>query len=309
MSRVIQYLALIFMVALLGIYFYFNAYKIGITQAHYSNFIHGKAALDVQLLYDDEVLLSHRLRSSDLFDATGKHQLSFHEVDNALYQEIKAHAQEVKLRVNGEDKAYVLGVQGKALKLIWDDRKLVLVGKGDLRTIAINVWRDNVSRKGVVECYGDILCRSIRISGEGWGKLDGPYLENEEDILRRGMPRGRWLFGPVSRIVIDSRVDTEIIIAVNTLGLMEGMEIGFNGPILAAKTMPTEAYEKPYGGLQLYPQAKLLKVALQPGINTIELAFSKWHRPNAGEQRPLAAYLTALKIKAAQEPQTGSQKQ
>ena len=305
MSRAIQYAVLVAMVSLLGTYFYLNAYKVEITQRHYDNFHHGKAALEVELHHGDEILLTHHLRSSDLFDATAKHQLSFYQIGPALYQEIKEHAQEVRLLVNGKQTPYLLGEQGKALKLIWGDRKLVLVQQGDMRTIAANAWRDNVSRKGVVECYGEALCRSIRISGEGWGNLDGPYLDNEENIIKRGMPRGRWLYGPTSKIVIESRIATEIIMAINVLGLVEGMEMGFRGPLLELKPMPVKPYDSPYGGLPLHPQARLLKVALRPGANTIDLSFSRWHRPNSWEQRPLAAYMTALKVKAAQTPQTG----
>ncbi len=305
MSRAMQYAVLVAMVSLLGAYFYLNAYKVEITQRHYDNFRHGKAALKVELHYDDETLLSHHLRSSGLFDATAEHQLSFYQIDPAQYQEIKEHAREVKLLVNGKQTPYILGEQGKALKLIWDDRKLVLVKQGDMRTIAVNAWRDNASRKGVVECFGTALCQSIRVSGEGWGDLDGPYLDNEEDVIKRGMPRGRWLYGPTSRIVIESKIATEVIMAIDVLGLMEGMEMGLKGPLLGLKPMPVKPYEPPYGGLPLYPQSRLLKVALQPGLNTIDLSFSRWHRPNAREQRPLAAYLTALKIKAAQTPQTG----
>ncbi len=305
MSRAIQYIIVVIMVSLFGTYFYLNANKIDISLAKYNDIAHSRSAPKIELLLNDEVLFQHRLRSSDLFDATAKHQLSFYQIGPALYQEIKEHAQEVRLLVNGKQTPYLLGEQGKALKLIWGDRKLVLVQQGDMRTIAANAWRDNVSRKGVVECYGEALCRSIRISGEGWGNLDGPYLDNEENIIKRGMPRGRWLYGPTSKIVIESRIATEIIMAINVLGLVEGMEMGFRGPLLELKPMPVKPYDSPYGGLPLHPQARLLKVALRPGANTIDLSFSRWHRPNSWEQRPLAAYMTALKVKAAQTPQTG----
>jgi len=294
------------MVSLLSTYFYLNAYKIDLTSVDYQNYIHGDKAPVIELILEDEILLRQRLRSSDVFDASGEHQLSFVQVDSAQYQEIKENSRQIKLHINGENIPYVMGEQGKALKIIWSNRKLALVKKGDLRTIAANVWRDNVSKKNIVECFGKELCQSIQVSGKGWGVLEGPYLRSEENKLRRGMPRGRWLFGPVSKIAINSKIETEVIMAINILALNPGLELSLKGPILAAKTSPADPYTTPYGGLQLYPQAKLIKVALKPGANNIFLGFSKWHQPSAGERRPLAAYLTTLKIKAAQVPQNGS---
>lgn len=302
MRKGIQITVVIAMLGLWGTYYSLNANKLVLLSSQYKSIAQGESAQRVELILDDRVLIRHRLRSSDLFDA-GQHQLSFVQLEPVQYQALRENAEDIQLSINGDRVLFVWEERGKALEFVWSDRKLVFVHKGDLRTIVANVWRDNIRDQDILKCFGEDLCQSIQINGEGWGRLEGPYLKSEENTTKRGLPRGRWMYGPATKIAIDSKTATDVLIAIDILRINPNQTIQLQGPELAVKSLPTKPYSRPYGGLALYPLSSLIQVALKPGRNQILFQHSKWHTPNIHERRPLAVYVTGFNIKRAKTPE------
>ena len=236
-----------------------------------------------------------RFRYSDIFDARGTKQVIFHRLDPDVYARMTDSIEELKLRVNGDDVPFKVIEKGKVVQLIWADRKLNIVQSEDMHVIAENIAYENNNRTGIIECYmvGE-FCQSIRTTTEGIGPLEGPYLDNESEKLRRGLPRGRWGYGPSSTISIVSKISTEAYIGVYMLRLGEDQEVNVEGPILGQQPVAMKKYSAPYGGLQLYPIAMLMKINLQPGVNDIKLYYSKWARRDS---RSRAVYITKIRIK------------
>jgi len=301
-SKIVQNIVIVALLLLSGSYFYLNAYKTDVAFFQYRSIAHGDTAPLVKLMLGDKAVVSHRLRSSDLFDISGKHQLSFLQITPERYEKLKNNLNKLHLLVDGKNISFTLREQGNALKLVWEDRKLAFVRQNDLRAIATNAWWDSVRKNNIVNCVGKALCQSVKIYGEGWGGLEGPYLDTDERVVRRGLPRGRWLYGPASKIIINSKIATKVIVAIKILRLSPKQKIAMQGPLLARKRMPVMRYEAPYGGQKLYPWANLIKLALHPGKNEVILKYSIWHKPGFNISRPIAAYLTGIKIKRAKTP-------
>ena len=293
-----RFFIMLVMLASLGTYFYLNADKVGNLRFQYNEFVNGERALDVELKSDSESIFHYRLRSSDIFDAEGTRQVSFHRLDPEVYARITDSTEELKLRVNGEDVPFEVIEKGKAVQLIWADRKLYIVQSGDMQVIAENIAYENNNRSGIYECYrvGE-FCQLIRTSTEGIGPVEGPYLDNELEQLRRGLPKGRWGYGPSSTISIDSKISTEAYIEVYMLRLSGDQEVNVEGPILGQQPLAMKKYSAPYGGLQLYPIAMLMKIKLQRGVNDIKLSYSKWIHSDGQISRPRAVYITKIRIK------------
>ncbi len=293
-----RFLIMLVMLASLGTYFYLNTDKVGNLRFQYNEFVNGERALDVELKSDSESIFHYRLRSSDIFDAEGTRQVSFHSLDPDVYARITGSTEELELRVNGEDVPFEAIEKGKAVQLIWADRKLNIVQSGDIQVIAENIVYENNNKNSVYQCYRvGGFCQSIRTSTEGIGPEEGPYLDNESEKLRRGLPRGRWGYGPSSTISVFSKISTEAYIGVYMLRLSENQEVNVEGPILGQQPLAMKKYSAPYGGLQLYPMAVLIKINLQPGVNDIKLSYSKWAQPDRRNSRPRAVYFTNIRIK------------
>ncbi len=293
-----RFFIMLLMLASLGTYFYLNTDKVGILRFQYNEFVNGERALDVELTSDSESFFHYRLRSSDIFDAEGTRQVSFHSLDPDVYARITGNTEELKLRVDGEDVPFKAIEKANAVQLIWADRKLNIVQSGDMQAIAQNIAYEHSYKHGVYQCYRDgNFCQSVRTSTKGIGPEEGPYLDNEPERLKRGLPRGRWGYGPSSMISVFSKISTEAYIWVYMLRLSENQEVNIEGPILGQQPVAMKKYSAPYGGLQLYPMAVLIRINLQPGSNDIELSYSEWAQPDRHNSHPRAVYITNIRIK------------
>jgi len=194
---------LVLMVGLLGLYFYLDRAMPEYAAANYHKIAAGKAALSVNLQVDGKTVVAFRLPASDFFDATGKYQVNFHAVEHARFRLLNSRLEKVSVSLNGQPVTVKRTAGKQYLLFLLPQKKLYITREGDARTIAALAWTERKHRKDIFDCRGSRLCPNIRFAGgDGIGLLDGPYLDTEQAAKRRGMPRGRWAFGPQTTIDI-----------------------------------------------------------------------------------------------------------
>ncbi len=296
MKTGMRFFMILVMLSSLGIYLDLNSDKVVHLSRVYDEISNGESALDVDLKVNSESVVQHRLRSSNLFDAAGTRQVSFLGLDPDSYAKVAGNIAELQLSVDGSDVPFETMEQGKAVQLMWADRKLNIVPSGDMQVVAESITYENENRPRWFSCFNKRFCRSIRVSTEGIGPLEGPYLGNELNKLKRGLPRGSWAYGPYSSISISSDISTEAVIGISVLRLSEDQQLNIEGPVLGQRSLPSEEFVSPYGGLQLYPEEKRVKIRLRPGVNEIKLVYSKWMGLIGHDERPEAVYITSIKI-------------
>lgn len=294
----LRFLTTLLILTGLGVYIYLNTDKVDYLSSQYQEFINGKSALDVELKSDSESFFRTHLRSSDIFDATGTRQVNFLSLAPDDFARITGSTEELKLRVNGNNVAFDVVEKEKVVQLIWSDRKLNIVRAGNLAVIAENIAYENDNRKGIYECIKVIeFCQYIRTSTDGIGPMKGPYLYDEMETHKRGLPVGRWGYGPSSTIRIESKISTDAFVEISMLRISEDQVVKVEGPILEQQLKPMKMYVAPYGGMQFYPGLLLVKIRLQPGINNIKLSYSRLIRADERNRRPRAVYITKVRIR------------
>jgi len=302
--RKCQGVVLALMVGLLGLYFYLDRAMPEYAAANYHKIAEGKTALRVNLQVDGKPVAVFRLPASDFFDATGKYQVSFHALAQAPFRLLKSRLEKVKISLDGQP-ATVKRIAGKQyLLFLLPHKKLYLTRKSDTRTIAALAWTEIKHRKDIFDCRGSRLCPNIRFSdGDGIGLLDGPYLDTEQAMKRRGMPRGRWAFGPQTTIDIQSKLDTRAILSITALGIMKNQQLIFSGPVLKVKNMLKTPQAINVSGKLFYLKKYLAELQLKPGENNLVIKYSNWLKATPGEPRQLAAYM--LHVNLIEEKRVG----
>ena len=154
--------------------------------------------------------------------------------------------------------------------------------------------------KLVEQCFPVELCRSLKIVAANWGVAEGPFNDNELVPFRRGLPRGRWLFGPETKVTFQTDRSMKVAILVNLLETTSDQEVTFDGPGLQTKSLRSSTTLAELGGKKYFPKSGILELQLKQGRNDLVIRFSKWGLP--AEQRalrdlPYAALLTDMKIK------------
>jgi len=290
----------------LGLYFYLDRGMPEYAAANYHKIAAGKTALRVNLQVDGKTVVAFRLPASDFFDATGKYQVNFHALEQVPFRLLKSQLKKVSVSLDGHP-ATVKRIAGKQyLLFLLPHKKLYLTRAGDTRTIAALAWTERKHRKDIFDCRGSHLCPNIRFAGgAGIGSLDGPYLETEQAAKRRGMPRGRWAFGPQTAIDIQSKLNTRAILSITALGITKNQQLMLSGPVLKVKNMEKTSRAVNVSGKLFYLKKYLAELQLKPGENKLMIKYSNWMKATPGEPRQLAAYMLHVNLveeKAQGEP-------
>ena len=295
--RKCQGVMLLLMVGLLGLYFYLDRAMPEYAAANYHKIAAGSPALSVDLRVDDKTVATFRLPASDFFDATGKYQVNFHALDPARFRLLNARLKKLSVSLNGQP-VTVKRIAGKQyLLFLLPQKKLYLTREGDTRTIAALAWTEEKHRKDIFACRGSRLCPNIRFAGgAGIGMLDGPYLDTEQAAKRRGMPRGRWAFGPQTTIDIQSKLDSRAILSITALGITKNQQLIFSGPVLKVKNVEKTSRAVNVSGKLFYLKKYLAELHLRPGVNNLAIKYSNWMKATPGEPRQLAAYMMHVNL-------------
>jgi hypothetical protein len=301
-AEVIKPLVMGLALLLLVVYLNANSYKLGASVADWKNVIGGAAAPEVRVLLGDDLVYRQRLKASEIFDAAGQRQISFIRLSGDELARILAQKEAARLVVDGQAVALSAAPDSSMLLAMTTDRMIYLLADDELRSMMTIIWNARHGADGFMQCANVGLCESLHISSRDWGAVDGPYLDTELRNDRRSMPRGRWSVGPQTIVEIESDKQQKVLAMISLLGIVPDQQLAFRGPVVT-KAQKLKGNPEPLvaGGKTLYPAAYVVMLDLQPGVNRLEIAYSKWSKPVREGAFPLAAYVTGVKLKLAAE--------
>ena len=251
----------------------------------------GPASSTWALALDKQVLISRRLPPTGIFDGVGRHQINIEPVPAALYDRIRAHRDRVTQVYDDKARTSRLIAMKDFLVTQIADRRVYLVRREDARTIAGIVWNERRQIRDVARCVDPALCRHLRMRfGPGWGRLIGPYLATDIDPRRRGLPRGRWVDGPMSPLAIDSDTAGRAVIDLKILRFAPTQKVMVNGHVLKPANV-----QRPVrlAGRLLLPTDYRIPIEIMKGRNLLKFAFSNWLKKSP---RPHAGYVYGLTL-------------
>lgn len=282
---------------LMASYLYLNISKATLTVWMFDEIGAGVPVQRVTLMTGNLVLTQQKLAMNGFFAADGRRQLNFIHLADSQWRKVESQPKRAyviwqrrkfRLQKYGKEPFYHVDLPG---------RKLYVLNGKDGDSLARILVFENSSAPDVVQCSPDDFCQSLKIVNGGWSTAGGPYNENDISSIRRGLPKGRWLIGPETKISFQAERPMKVAILVNMLGTVPDQKIAFNGPGLKAKSVPVKRGMIEVGGKQLFPKAAILELDLQQGLNELVIRFSKWGIPDEQRKLPYAAWLTDMKIK------------
>ncbi len=304
--RPLRFIILLTGVALTSGYLWLNQGKAMKAVEDLRLVINGSPSSSWALALDKQVLISRRLPPTGIFDGAGQHQINIEPIPADLYERIRG-ARERVTQVY-DDKAQTSRLLARKNFLVTQiaDRRVYLVREDDARTIAAIVWNERRLIRDVIRCQNTSLCPKLRLLfGPGFDALSGPYLKSEINPGRRGMPRGRWLAGPVSELIILAKEERDILLQMKLLQIHPKQILSINGHPLRQAT-GKQQQSLVLGGKRFYPARYQWPVHLKTGRNIIKLRSSRWLAQKQGRSSGLSSYLLTLAIKARQPPRTAT---
>lgn len=291
MNKKIHYMVFTMLFLLMSGYVYLNYWKVNIVTNNYHLISDGNSAIVVNIYDESNMPLSSKhLPESDIFDSSGNKHISIITMEKSLFSQLKESKQpHVEINNIKSDLNLARISQEPFFIAEFKNRSLFIVPKKSPQVVAHIMWKYNKS-KDIISCTPH-LCKNIRLSKASWADLQGPFLETDIVDERRGLPRGRWAFGPATPMRIQSRISADIFITIDMLTFIPDLKLKYSGNITAAKSNSGSA--RKIGMYTMYPRTLTLKVSLQPGNNDIKLNYSKWE--NTGTPRPgRSVYFTSL---------------
>ncbi len=276
---------------LMGGYLWLNQSKALMAYAALELDRNGPASSTWALALDKQVLISRHLPPTGIFDGAGRHQINIEPIPAALYERIRAHRDRVTQVYDDKAQTSRLIAMKDFLVTQIADRRVYLVREQDARTIAGIVWNERRQIRDVVRCNDPALCRHLHIRlGPGWGELTGPYLITDILADRRGLPRGRWVDGPMSPLAIDAEIAGSAIIELKILRFAPTQKVMVNGHVLepASTQRPVRL-----AGRLLVPTHYRIPIEIMKGRNLLKIAFSNWLKTSP---RPHAGYVYGLSL-------------
>jgi hypothetical protein len=86
---------------------------------------------------------------------------------------------------------------------------------------------------------------------------------------------------------------------INLLGVLADQTLRFRGAATGVQKIEADPNPQHAGGRDLYPVVYLVALDLRPGVNYLEISFSKWSKPVSQGANPLAAYVAAIGLQEA----------
>jgi len=286
------------MVLILAVYFYTNGRKLTHFAEQWSQFQQGQAAPVAMVMLGNETVWKKPLLSTGFYDGSGSKQVHYITLDRALMQKL----------VNARDKVLVVVDSGKPVRPDFQrdggmaradmpQRRIYFSSADDFDALARAAWNENVQGWKIVRCVPAALCKTVTLSSEEWARVGGPYLDTDDESSRRGMPRGRWLWGPQTTINVHSKNNRRVVMQVNMLGLLPDQRIAFQGAASKVQRVKIKNERFAIAGKDYYPMSFIVYLDLKQGDNTLQIKYSSWTRPENEGAYPLAAYLTGVVIK------------
>ena len=284
---------------LMAVYFFMNQHKLETLSNDWADISAGEAAPGIQLILDGQPVFQQRLKDSEIFDKEGVRQIYFIHLPKRIFAQAKAKIEDASLVID-QQKIALSGTSNKAALLaVTADKRVYLLEEGELKYMLTVIWNERLRARTIVHCVTTDLCKSIGISSNDWGPMQGPFLDSDISPDRRSMPKGRWVKGPRASFDIQSGTQQKVLVQISLLSEFPDQELKLRGAATPLQKVNADSDPLEAGGRSLYPGVYLVLLNLQPGANRLDMAFSKWSEPGSKGANPLAAYFTAIGLKQA----------
>lgn len=282
---------------LMASYFYLNAYKIGMVADYFEDVAAGASPAIAQLYIGNKKIIDHKIENSGFFDRDGSRQISFIRLSAEQLQQLAANAGKSTIKIANQQVPLQKISKGDIFQAVLPQYRLYLLPEGDWPTMANLLLLEKKKTKGLVKCITPEVCQALaKIDGE-WGPVGGPYHDYALSSVRRGLPKGRWLYGPETKVVFHAQRPVKVAVLLTMLGVAPDQRVGFVGSESRAKAVPVKEPMIKLAGKKYYPNAAVVELNLQQGPNELDIKFSKWGLLVSGKRQPFAAYITGLTIK------------
>jgi len=295
-TKIIRPVVMTIALLLMATYMFLNSQKLVTLATQWEDFKAGSTAVVASVKLADETIYQHTLKTSDIFDATGKRQIVIMPVPKTMYTKITEQTEAARLVIGEQDVPLVSSADKSALLATTKERKIYLVANDALKPMMTVIWNERRQAGRFVRCMSRELCASLQVSSRDWGPLTGPFSESDFSVTRRGLPRGRWVRGPRTLLSIQSKTQQKVRMQINLLAVHPDQEISFRGAASRVQKVDTKSTSVSVGGRTLYRAAYVLELDLKAGGNGLEMNYSIWDKAATGGSNPLAAYLTAVGI-------------
>ena len=284
------------MVALVAVYGYLNWYKLYIGSIQYGEIFSGDATKPLTLILDNKPVLHFRLPSSDIADMSRERQVVFQPIYAGKLDVLRKHRDEVKFEFEGKVVPTRLVDGDKYLMALLPGRKLYLVAREDARTIAAIAWNERAKGRSFVKCRGKTFCRDTHPgSVVGLGPVAGPFLQNDIDATRRGLPFGAWAYAPTVAFSLEAKQPAKALLVFRMLKIAPTQQVRVTGKVKSTDMAQKKSSAVLAGGLTLYPDAVVVAVELDAGDNAFRMDFSQALRAAEGVPAK-AAYITSIEM-------------
>jgi len=293
-ARILKWVVIGAALLLMAVFLLMNSQKVTALGTHWADIRSGPAAPVASVKLADEVIYRQRLKTSDIFDATGRHQVVIMPVPGDVFAKIGATPGAARLVIGQQDVSLSASPDNSALLAMTKDRKVYLVANDALKPMMTIIWNEQRRLKSLIQCTTPELCNSVSISSRDWGPVEGPYSGTDFSPDRRGMPRGRWVRGPKTLLGIQSKTRQKVSLQINLLAVHPDQKIRFRGAASQVRKVNAKSTPMTAGGRTLYLAVYVVSLDLQPGNNSLELNYSIWDKAGGEGANPLAAYITAI---------------
>lgn len=298
-SRFTQLVFAIASMLLIAMYIYLNFSKLEVLPGHWSDIVSGSAAVTLELSLSGEPVFQQWLKESDIYGAAGKRQVHFVHLPEDIFARAQSEIETASLKVQRQDVTLSGTPDKSALLAVTDDRKIYFLKEGELKYMMTAIWNERLRSGNIIQCSTPGLCKSLNVSSKYWGPVLGPFSKTEFTPGLRSLPRGRWARGPRTVIDIRSAQKQKVWMQIDLLGVLEGQQVNFRGRGTQVRRLDTDSAPLDAAGRTLHPASYVLALDLEPGMNYVEMEFSKWEKPTLEGANPLAAYILAIGFREA----------
>lgn len=298
-SRLIKLTMAVGALLLMAVYFYMNFNKVGFVANGWASIKNGKIASRIELELSGVPVFQHHLKASEILDAAGKRQIHFVHLPSDIYTQTQADIESASLEIDEQTVSLSKVKNKSALLAVTSDKRIYFLEEGELKFMMTVIWNERLRAGSLVQCATPGLCKSLKVSSNDWGPVQGPFLDSEFSLERRNLPKGRWATGPETVLNIQSRKAQKVWMQLHILGVFADQELRLRGSATQVNKFETKSEPVNAGGWTLYPAAYLITLDLKPGDNYLEVSYSKWSEPVSPGAAPLAAYVVAIGLKEA----------
>jgi hypothetical protein len=294
--RIVKWLVMATALLLMLAYLFLNYQKLLVLSTYWTRFDAGSTAPMARVKLAEEIIYQRHLNITDIFDATGNRQINIMTVPKHIFTAMGTELESSHLLIDGQELPLSSSSDKSALLAIAADRKVYLVADDTLKPMMTVIWNEQRRLKNIIQCMTPELCNTLLISSRNWGPLEGPFSDSDFSASRRGMPRGRWAYGPKTIFNIQSKKRQKVWLKVKLLAVHPDQKVSFQGAVSTTRKLDTQAIPLTAGGRSLKPLVHAVLLDLRPGNNGLDLSYSLWETSGSESINPVAAYITAMTV-------------